>query len=323
MKLNKNIFEQTKNELIKLTKEFEEIEYTQGTGSNTSVKFGNILAIKASGYRLKDISQKSSIAYLKYLDLKEGYINKKISSQEQVNNIISKNSFSNINHKSSIETGFHSYLQKYTIHLHPQYLNLILCLKESNKILKEIYSDKNYLLIDYFKPGHDLSVEICNSYNNEEIIFLKNHGLIISTNYLEKTISLAHEICNDAKDYVLNKLNKKNIKIERYSSIKKISNSKFNGLSVSKLSFDFFFPDAVVFLDDIKKNENNSFEISNKISYSNLSKKLVNNIDEILFIHNFIATYANHFGSLSILSEKNAYELLNMDEEKYRKNLLS
>jgi rhamnose utilization protein RhaD (predicted bifunctional aldolase and dehydrogenase) len=68
--------------------------------------------------------------------------------------------------------------------LHPIQVNRILVTKEANSIIKEIYPDS--LVIDYFTPGIKVCNEIKKIYDGEKVIFLINHGIIItSDNYDE------------------------------------------------------------------------------------------------------------------------------------------
>jgi len=73
----------------------------------------------------------------------------------------------------------HSILKKYTIHLHPIQINQILISQKCDDFIKEYFP--NSLLIEYDTPGINVCNKIMNVYNNEEIIFLKNHGIIITT----------------------------------------------------------------------------------------------------------------------------------------------
>lgn len=319
-----NSLELNINLLKKLTKQFTSIEYTQGTGSNTSVKFGEEMLIKASGFRLDELISKDGFSQLNYLDLKQGYLDKKLKTQIQVNDIVKSSTSKKSKFKPSIETGFHSFLNKYTIHIHPMFLNLVLCLKNSDEILQDLYSEFNFLTIKYCKPGNDLSCEIFKKYSNEKIIFLKNHGLIITTDNVNESIQLTKKICDISKKYILSNLKNNNVEIFKYKKIESVCDNVFMGTKINNLKNNkFVFPDAIVFLNDIFLNEKNNFKVSDRILYFDLNENLVKNIDEILYVNDFILNFGSYFGKLNYLSLKKVLEILNMDEEKYRKNLLS
>ena len=56
--------------------------------------------------------------------------------------------------------------------------------KNGKKIVNLIL--KESLILDYFTPGQDIAAELYRKYNNENIIFLLNHGVIFtSDNYNE------------------------------------------------------------------------------------------------------------------------------------------
>ena len=69
-------------------------------------------------------------------------------NDNKVSDVIQYNYFGN--NRSSIETYMHSFLKKYTVHLHPIQINKILIAKDSKILCKELYSDS--LIIDYYTP---------------------------------------------------------------------------------------------------------------------------------------------------------------------------
>jgi rhamnose utilization protein RhaD (predicted bifunctional aldolase and dehydrogenase) len=74
----------------------------------------------------------------------------------------------------------HSILKRYTIHLHPIQINQVLISQKCDEFNRRILFKPVYL-IEYDTPGINVCNKIMNVYNNEEIIFLKNHGIIITT----------------------------------------------------------------------------------------------------------------------------------------------
>ena len=88
----------------------------------------------------------------------------------------------------------HSILKKYTIHLHPIQLNRILICKHARELCHTIYPDG--LIIDYLTPGIKVCQAIKDVYNNEKVIFLINHGLIITSDSIEEIYTLLDDVLN-------------------------------------------------------------------------------------------------------------------------------
>ena len=93
--------------------------------------------------------------------------------------------------RPSIETLLHSILNKYTLHTHPIVVNAITNRENWKEILLELFGDK-IILAEYKTPGLSLAIELKNKVKNKmpEIIFLQNHGLIITTDCKSKVIEL-------------------------------------------------------------------------------------------------------------------------------------
>jgi len=309
-----------------ITEKFKFIEYTQGTGSNISVKGGNNMVIKASGYTLEEIISKDGFVELDYLELRDGYLSDSIKSQRDSNDVVSKNIFEDYKLKRvkpSIETGFHSFMKKYVVHIHPMYLNLLLCLKETDKILNELYKNYNFFIIDYFKPGHELCVEVLKGFKKLNIsecrvFFLKNHGLIVSSDDIDEIIDVTKKICDIAKEFIIDKVN-----FEHEYLDLEVKEDSFVGSEISNAG-NYVFPDAIVFLNDIFDDFCLMYEVlDDKVIYNGDNLNLFRNVDEILFVHNFILKFGGMFGTLNYLSDEQISNILGMDEEKYRKRLLS
>ena len=79
--------------------------------------------------------------------------------------------------RPSLETYFHAFLRKYVVHLHPTHLNSFLC------------SD-NLGMVDYYKPGFELSKKVLESYKGQPVIYLRNHGVIYHADTFKGVLSL-------------------------------------------------------------------------------------------------------------------------------------
>ena len=140
-------------------------------GGNISFKHDDIIFITPSGF---DFSQINLISdYTKY--------NMKKSSKPFQKDL-----------KPSMELPVHIKLKKNVIHTHPLNLLTILCCQSSEEILRKLFCNYDYDLIDYATPGRMLS-ELVD--NKKEIIFAKNHGLFVtSDDSLEKCYELTCKI---------------------------------------------------------------------------------------------------------------------------------
>lgn len=127
-------------------------DYVQGGGGNTSVKLDDsLMAVKASGFMLKDINESNGFVVVNYKNVKE-YHNQiditksqdyeKESSEHMRANVVPMEGILAL--RPSVEAGFHSILKKYVIHTHPVYANLLCCCKEGRELVDKIFGRKNY-----------------------------------------------------------------------------------------------------------------------------------------------------------------------------------
>jgi rhamnose utilization protein RhaD (predicted bifunctional aldolase and dehydrogenase) len=144
----------------------ERFDLVQAGGGNTSVKHHEWMFIKSSGINMSNITPFNG-----YSVINNCLVMDDISSNN-IKDIMSYNVIGK--RRGSIETFMHSFLKKYTVHLHPIQTNRILISKDAIEVIRRLFPDA--LCIDYFTPGIILCNEIRQNYNNEKIIFLKNHG---------------------------------------------------------------------------------------------------------------------------------------------------
>lgn len=275
-------------------------ELVQYGGGNISVKYNNQLLIKSSGYALADVSK--DIGY-SILDL-EKIKNIDFLSNDEPD--LKKYLMNNLN--PSIETYFHIFLKKYVVHLHPTLINLELC-----------KANINIKAINYIKPGYDLAREIYKHYNKDNIIYLKNHGVIFTADTLEELKKIMIETYNsfrknnlflDLKNYIdlydticenNEILYKLPYELQTYSEIK---------------SIEPYTPDIIVYLGTNINQENSIIHIHDNIYIKADSKYKCYKILEVLETYYYL--YKNN--SISINSEETK-SIQNWDKEIYRKNI--
>jgi FMN phosphatase YigB (HAD superfamily)/rhamnose utilization protein RhaD (predicted bifunctional aldolase and dehydrogenase) len=336
-----NDFQCIYNELINFEKisKFcgERFDLVQAGGGNTSFKINNWLFIKSSGISMCNINTNSGYVIINNTKLLED-INASNVKDVIDYNIIGKK-------RGSIETFMHCILKKYTIHLHPIQVNRILISNNAVNIVKELFPQS--LIIDYVTPGIKLCDEINLNYNNENLIFLLNHGLIITCDNYEEVFILL--------DNVMNKFERKqSLNYEKYKFTNIISNYINNKYDINNVNYlcenatilSYFktnrelfhkgvpFPDSLIYCGITNLFITNLDEINDyAIKYNELPKIIIMN-DYIYINSNTIAkckeiedVLLSKLIILDSLFEKcylNNDEILylnNWDSEKYRKTI--
>ncbi len=195
-----NFFERNKARLDNFTRISTSIgaraDYVQGGGGNTSAKLeGGLMAIKASGYCLKDIRPDKAYAVLDYEALRGFYNNTDPATLADVEKAGSEQAKANTKAveglaalRPSVEAGFHSILDTYVAHSHSVYANLAACSAELEAIAKDALADADYSWgwVSYVDPGARLTFSIRDEVRRVEAetgrrpaaIFMQNHGLI-------------------------------------------------------------------------------------------------------------------------------------------------
>lgn len=172
-------------------------DYVQGGGGNTSVKLTNgTMAIKASGFCLKDIQLDNGYALLNGTALRKFYREnqpedfadcEKAGSQCTKDNTLAADGLPQL--RPSVEAGFHSILKTYVIHTHSVYANLAACAAEGKEIAAKAFENAPYSWgwVDYQDPGAKLAFAIRDELDRVEretgkvpaVILMQNHGIIV------------------------------------------------------------------------------------------------------------------------------------------------
>jgi len=230
-----NIYTQLKY-MINLSKYVgERFDLTQAGGGNISFKSDDLMFIKSSGIALSDITfnsgysvlyNKDYVAQIKQMDID---VHKK-DNEVLVKKITNQNMI--CGNKTSIETPMHSFLKRWTLHLHPIQVNIL-----TSDMIKELFPDS--LLIDYYTPGIELSLNILQKYNGENIIFLINHGIIITHEsvaeiyfILDTVLEVIEKYLNITEEY------------EKYHNVNKISSLIENSVTYLCDSIDVKVEDS-------------------------------------------------------------------------------
>ncbi len=164
-------------ELVKLSQYAgKHPDLVQGGGGNCSVKAGGKMLIKSSG------------CFLEQVRMDQGYVVIDLSSGKKIGGP---------GERPSLETNFHALLGTYVIHTHPIVVGALVCAKEGESIVRELFPEQNSLWVPYARPGEPLASVIQTTLNTQALagdlrFFFQNHGLTVSAETLERAIEL-HE----------------------------------------------------------------------------------------------------------------------------------
>ena len=187
-------------------------DYVQGGGGNTSAKLsGGLMAIKASGYCLKDVHVDKAYAVLDYESLRAFYRENEPSDFEDVEaagsgkaKALTKVIEGLDQLRPSVEAGFHSLLDTYVAHSHSVYANLAACSKECLDIVDKALKDAPYTwgFVPYTNPGARLTFSIRDELERvtketgkrPAAIFMENHGLIAHSDDPDECLKIHSDV---------------------------------------------------------------------------------------------------------------------------------
>lgn len=188
-------------------------DYVQGGGGNTSCKLDDQwMAIKASGFRLNQITPGNAYAVLNYAALREFYGNTDPATLEDIEKTGSARAKAATQEieglpvlRPSVEAGFHSMLDTFVLHSHSVYANLIACTTQGRELAAKVMASlgRSYAYVPYINPGAQLTFEIARARAQAaspdgslpQVIFMENHGLIATADDADVCLEI-HETVN-------------------------------------------------------------------------------------------------------------------------------
>lgn len=299
----------------------ERFDLVQAGGGNVSFKFRDLMFIKSSGTNISEINLFNGYTIIDLNQLRNNQSNSLIDCC-----VIKKN-------KPSIETYMHSFLKTYTVHIHPIETNFYLVQKDTGNLFD------NELVIDYITPGKSLADEIEKKYKDENVIFLKNHGIIVTSGNIDEIIPLINKIMNkyNHSSHIVKTCEVSNKISSLMESIynKPFITSKIKGYVEGRSSSISLFPDKVVycghyyFKEEITKENIRNFVERTKeipkifihessIYICSNSLKKCKEIEEVFISHELIL---NQQSELQELDLEEIHYLLNWEDEKFRMNV--
>jgi ribulose-5-phosphate 4-epimerase/fuculose-1-phosphate aldolase len=198
----------------------ERFDLVQAGGGNTSVKVNELMFIKASGYNLTNIDESNGYVAVNNKILLEDIHNNSVKAVNEYNFIG--------NQRGSIETFMHSILKKYTIHLHPIQINRILITSCAKQVIEKICPSA--LIIDYVTPGIKVCDKIKEVYDDQNVIFLLNHGIIITHDSIAEIYNILDEVLVRFETY-------QQLNLDKYKGTNTVSKAVNNAFNVSNVSY--------------------------------------------------------------------------------------
>lgn len=333
-------------------------DLVQAGGGNSSVKIDkNKMLIKASGFQLTDITAESGYSTINHNTIVEFFNNTPLDEisdkyeKELLNDSLINGS------RPSIETFLHSITDIFTLHTHPMIVNVLTSRKDGMDALQQLFPKA--LFIDYATPGIKLAKEYFKTYKENcseaqsifDVIFLKNHGLIVSGKSAGEVINKTEEVILKIEKYLSINMGKYRNSTLIYNGLKELLNDDnivylSNDLNIQNAINTFkndmwkfwFCPDCLVYcgkkpliltedfnVQDIK-NHIYSYGKPVIIYYKNSIYIYATNIKkakEIESVLSFSAQVAclNKDFEMDLLCEEEQNFLLNWESEKYRQNL--
>ncbi len=332
-------------------------DLVQAGGGNSSVKIDkNRMLIKASGFQLADITAEIGYSTIDHTVIVEFFNNTPL---DQITEKYEKKLLDDSlieGSRPSIETFLHSITDIFTLHTHPMVVNVLAARKDGMNILKNLFPQA--LIVDYATPGIKLAKEYFKTYKENctesqnifDIIFLRNHGLIVSGKSSEEVIEKTEEVLLTVEKYLSVEMEKYHDSTLIYNKLQQslndgeivyLSNDKNINNSISIFGNElwkiWFCPDCLVYcgkrplvlkrdfhIDDIKNHVYNYGKpviiyYEGNIYIHASSVKKAKEIESVLSFSAQVACLNKDF-NMDLLSEEEQNFLLNWEAEKYRQN---
>jgi ribulose-5-phosphate 4-epimerase/fuculose-1-phosphate aldolase len=321
-----------------------DIAYIQGGGGNTSVKLDeHRMAVKASGCKLSDMGETEGYVVVDYKLIKD-YFNDanpdnaqfEIESAQVLKDaIVTIEGLKEL--RPSVEAGFHSVLKKYVIHTHSVYANILCCSAEGKGIAKKLFVDTSYLWLSYVNPGAVLTSVIAKEIQKlgkvPDVIFMENHGVIVTAQTSPVAIELHEMVNNKIKEYLNITEPFPEVSLEVNNEQQVVSHSSYisdyfvgHAQSLEFIREKVLYPDQLVYLNNsVYKKDGSASNIifkNNKVAYiTSLKQARVNEETLIAYLYVLNLIEEKQLTLVSMTHEQQAF-ILGWESEAYRKSML-
>lgn len=178
-------------------------------GGNTSFKSEDKIWVKASGSALSTITEEG-FAILDRTKLKliaeNSYSSDPFEREQQIKNDLYEATITK-ERRPSVETSLHDLMNySFVIHLHPTFLNGLLCSLNAEETIAEMFGD-TAIYIPYTDPGYILFKEVESQVEkyvkdkgvDPKVIFLQNHGVFVAADTTDEVKIIYDDIFSKVK----------------------------------------------------------------------------------------------------------------------------
>lgn len=187
-------------------------DLAQAGGGNTSVKLDeHIMLVKSSGCQLADLSEQtgySKVDYRKITDYFQEHVgthSEDVLTEELGKRLLAEAQIEG--GRASIETFLHAVTGKYTLHSHPTLVNILTAREGGMDTLRSLFPQA--VFVPYRKPGAALAETYYKLYREQQaqgadgsIIFLANHGLVVSADDGDAVIARTEAVLQKIAAYL-------------------------------------------------------------------------------------------------------------------------
>lgn len=328
-------------------------DMVQGGGGNTSVKLDNeLMAVKASGYRLNQITHTEGFVVVNYKNIKRYYENVDLNQDKDYEkdsvdfvgkNVVEMEGLKKL--RPSVEAGFHSILEyTYIMHTHPVYANILCCSEEGEELAEKIFgsNDMPFLWVPYINPGFSLTLRISEGIRKmsdesgryPEVILMENHGLIVGGNDSKKCIEKHLQVINLIKTFFGIKDPYPEVKIiqtgdKTYASGTKYLLEFFKENAMTEEYFDkvVLYPDQLVYLNgavsiDGQGKKLNINTKNGELVYTTSYQEALT-MDEAMLAYIYVINKIKENGlTLKTMNKTGINFISSWESEKYRKSVI-
>ena len=330
-------------------------DYVQGGGGNTSVKLKNgQMAIKASGFCLKDIEKDNGYAVLDGNALRKFYREHNPEDFEDCEATGAQCAKDNIQVveglptlRPSVEAGFHSILKTYVLHTHSVFANLAACTVGGREVAKKAFQYAPYTWgwVDYQDPGAKLAFAIREELDRVEketgrvpaVIIMQNHGIIVHDDdavsclaiHADANVRLAYHYGLAENAFPRVTIQELAGGVYKASTPYLMENMKNCIYTQDQLLYEPLYPDQMVFLvgtyfqnkEDIDEGQAVSSTKTGELLLR-MSRQKAQALTEVLTAVFFVIEHVQKNGyTVSTMSDAARNFISNWESEKYRSSL--
>lgn len=187
-------------------------DLAQAGGGNTSVKLDDhIMLVKSSGFQLADVNEQVGYSRVDYRKIVE-YFKEHVEGEtgdvftEEIGKTLLQEAQIE-GGRASIETFLHAVTGKYTLHSHPTLVNILTAREDGMDVLRTLFPKA--VFVPYRKPGASLAETYYKLYREQQaqgaegsVIFLANHGLVVSSDEGDTVIDLTQQVLEKIAGYL-------------------------------------------------------------------------------------------------------------------------